>query len=42
MKRKIEMMIVLFLLSTFFSIAEARNTIMVTAATGALGNAIAN
>ena len=40
MKRKIEMMIVLFLLSTFFSIAEARNTIMVTAATGALGNAI--
>jgi len=40
MKRKIEMMIVLFFLSTFFSIAEARNTIMVTAATGALGNAI--
>jgi len=40
MKRKIGIMIVLLFLSTFFSIAEARNTIMVTAATGSLGNAI--
>ena len=40
MKRKTEIMIVLLFLSTFFSISEAKNTIMVTAATGALGKAI--